>query len=155
MEKQIRFIAGYKILKEQKLIIELRSGMISLECMQAYKLLQANDSDFDSCYDMLSDTSELKVNKVITQFKDYVHVFPDSERKQKKCRRIAGIVITPHQVVHGTSLRKYINEAIPMQFEFFPDVQSAINWLDKPLNEKEVLEILEDIRKNPQFTCKQ
>lgn len=154
MEKQHRFVAGYRILKEHKLIIELRWGMVSLECMKAYKLMQVNDRDFDPCFDMLSDTSELKVNMVITELKDYVTVFPDSERKQKKCRRVAGIVITPHQVIHGNTLRKYINEANPMQFEFFPDVQSAINWLQKPINEQEVLEVLEDIRKNPQFTCK-
>lgn len=153
MEEQARFIAGYKILKEHKLIVELRSGLVNLECMKAYKIIQTNDKDFDPCFDILSDTSELKLNMVITEFKDYVTAFPEDERKQKKCGRVAGIVITPHQIVHGNTLRKYIKEAIPMQFEFFPDVQSAINWLDIPLNEKEVLDILEDIRRNPQFTC--
>jgi hypothetical protein len=154
MEKQVRFVAGYKILKEHKLIIELRSGQVNLDCLKAYKMLQSNDKEFDSSFDILSDTSELKLNLIITELKDYANVFPKHHKRTKSGKKVAGIVITPHQIVHGTALQKYLKEANPMEFEFFPDVQSAINWLQKPINEKEVLEILEDIRKNPHFTCK-
>ena len=152
MKNQARYAAGYRIIKEHNLIIDLRSGLADLACLEAYKIEQTKDSEFNINFDILEDVTEMDLDLIINELEYYTNFMAGLQMLKSSGRKVAAIVKTPHQMVHAQALQKHLKDL--QEFKFFTSLKPAIAWLDKPITEEEIIAITKEIKKNPSFSWK-
>lgn len=145
-----QFEAGYKVLSELKLIIEYRSGFVDVPGLFEYRVQQANDPLFNLNLDIFKELTEMDIDLVITDLEDYANHVAKIKEVSKVSVKEACLVKTPHQIIHGQMLKKYM-DALDLQFNIFTDMQSAIDWLEKPITPDEVTSIVNELKHNPTF----
>src|ERR1035437_4607812 len=131
------FKAGYKILNEHRLIIEFRSGFVTMESLKAYRLQQANDNEFNPDFDILKELTEMDVDIVVSDLEPYANYIAQLRKPHGTNIKEACIVKTAHQIVYAQLLKKQMDK-LSMQFNIYTNIKSAIDWLDKPITKEEV-----------------
>lgn len=120
-------IISYKILHYQKIIIEYYSGPISLIDIKELKLAEIKDNNFDSSYNILMDGRE---TNLLTSYQDILDLidFIKSNPKIIGKRNSSFLTKTPNQVAQ-TTLLKLQSEILPMNYNIFSTMDSALKFI--------------------------
>ena len=130
-------ISKYKILKENKLIIEHHSGNLDVGSFINFKTILSTDPSFSPNFDSIIDLKGVTFETSEDDLKKYAD-FLTKSNKYKGSRKIAVITNTPNQVVSSILFKQMFSN--PSQYiEIFSTTNSAIKWLH--IENSSVLEI--------------
>lgn len=124
---------GYVIAKEQRLVVTTASGRVTAREFQAYHDRLVNDPDFRPEFNQLVDGRAitlldltLEEARVITERK----VFSPASRRAFVAISADAMGITRMAQDHLARLKP------PVQIRLFPDLPSALKWLDSNNSQK-------------------
>lgn len=151
MKKESHFIAGYKVLEEQGLIVELRSGLVRIDCLLAYTKVRTESKNYANDLDIIVDISEMDFDFIISEMEEYASHFVKFSKMTENNKKIAIIAATPNQLAYSNVMSKMLSKNANVNF--FPDLASSCIWLNKSLDIEIIKEAKEEIRKNSQYKC--
>jgi len=135
--------ASFKILPENKLIIEKYSGTFLITEYERMKQEEFSNLDFNSNFDVLADLREtcfelktVSPNETIKSVTDYLQTNKDKIGK----RKCAFLAINPDQVVSSIFYSIFVKE-LPIISKSFNTVDAALEWLGVK-NKEEILDEL-------------
>ena len=131
---------SYKIISEEKLIIESFCGKITLEELKFHKEKLLIDEAYDSKFRILADLVRASFVFSKQYLDDYVK-FIISTDKIIDFRQVAVLTNTPEQVSVTTmyDLRK---NNLPMNLKIVSTTEAAVEWLGLPFSNIEKFESL-------------
>lgn len=148
-----QFFAGYKILPELELLIDVRVGEVCVEGLIEYKKMMELDKDFDKDYYSIVDTREMNWDILISDVERYVHELSKLKGGISSKKMAAGIYSSVHQLAYTQLIHKEFTKANQPQ-KFFTEIAPAIQWLGKNITPQEVEDIILSLKKQPQFLWK-
>lgn len=129
----------YRILHEEKLIVEYYSGDIVLENLIEFKKILLTDPEYNPQYNLLIDLrdatfllTEYEIKKYLEYAKPVLYLF--------KKRKSAYLTHTPNQVVFVTFIEYYSEGFLPIEVKIFSTTNAAISWLKHSIYNSDVLE---------------
>lgn len=144
------FTVNYHILKEQKLILEIRAGVATYDALIAFKKKQIQLPDFDASYNMLVDVTGLKADLLIDDIGRYTQFIKQSYPEAVMHSKVASIVGDMSQTIYSVELIKNkLNFTNDM--ELFKTLSAALNWLGKPISDLQAQEIFNQLKKEKMF----
>lgn len=148
--KRPPFSAGFRILPEYHLIIDVRVGYVTADVLENYMQVVFSDKDYDNSFDFIVDTREMNFNIIVSEMEGYVQDLSQMEGAFNEKKKIAGIYSSIHQLAYTQFLQREFAK-ISQPLEFFTEVNEALTWLGSSITEEEVERICKEILKNPQF----
>lgn len=142
MSKSLEFFEKkyhYRILHEEKLIVEYYSGEIILENLIAYKKILLADPEYSPQYNLLVDLRDATFLLTEYEIKKYLEYTKPVHYLFKK-RKSAYLTHTPNQVVFVTFIDYYSEVFLPIEVKIFSTTNVAISWLKHSISTFDVLE---------------
>jgi hypothetical protein len=135
---------SYKILPDLKLILELFSTETSINDALELKKNEINNKDYNSSFNFIVVLHGSN-SPVRLEAENEIKIFIDSIKTNQEIlgnRRSAILTHTPNQMVLGTFYESAAKD-LPMNFEIFSTIQSAIHWIglsskDEPVIAKHI-----------------
>lgn len=143
-KKQNLLYVAYKILPEQKLIVEFYEGNLTLESAIEYKLKMAQDPAFSLSYSMFSDMRNCNMELIGADFEQYVS-FIDHNRQVRldKGKQVSLFDSSDNLIMMSAFRGKYAFDGENQGM--FITVDEALCWLNrrelKPLLESTIEEL--------------
>jgi len=129
----------YRILHEEKLIVEYYSGEIVLENLIEFKKMLLTDPEYNPHYNLLADLRDATFLLTEYEIKGYLDYAKPVLYLFKK-RKSAYLTHTPNQVVFVTFIDYYSEGFLPIETKIFSTSNAAISWLKHSICTSDVLE---------------
>jgi len=129
----------YRILHEEKLVVEYYSGEIVLDNLIEFKKILLTDPEYNPHYNILADLRDatfLLTEYEIKRYLDYAQTILYLFKKRKS----AYLTYTPNQVVFVTFIDYYSEGFLPIEVKIFSTSNAAISWLKHSIFNYDVLE---------------
>ncbi|MBN1462885.1 MAG: hypothetical protein JXQ69_04160 [Paludibacteraceae bacterium] len=135
--------SSYQIFKEECLIIEVFSGLLTLDNYKSHRLAVSLDVDFSPEYNLLVDIRSVVVTGLIHDVKAYVDFVIENGYTNAK-RNTAILVATPNQNVYARELA--LLEGMLQNLSIFTDIDNAVKFVTTDFTGNEVENFLLDIQ---------
>ena len=131
---------SYKILQNQKLILEYVCGEITWREVIELKKRLTQDINYDPTFHIIDDIRDLKINytseKEIQEFIE----FANSQPAFLGARKSAVLTKTPNQVANSEILI-YLNKDLPINFRTFSALSAATKWIGLGATDMQIIEL--------------
>ncbi|HOS84929.1 MAG TPA: hypothetical protein PK199_08440 [Bacteroidales bacterium] len=118
---------SYKILSDEKIIVETYSGNFSLLSFITLKRKEANDPLYNNTYDYIIDFSEVYFPDY-QKYQDIVY-FIELYADKIELKKCALITRNPNQVVESVLFSMEAEKLLPIAFKVFSSFKSAYSWI--------------------------
>ena len=140
----MKLVSSYKVFPDKRLVLEFHEGIGTFERLEAFKLNEAEDSNFSHNYDTLIDIRNTVIDGDRNDVKRYIE-FAIAHGGVSGKRRMAVVTDTPKHVVFFTFMNMCAI-ALPQNMKLFSTPEAAISWLGDPLSYNEVNTCLQNLR---------
>lgn len=139
---------AFTILKEQRLVVEVLSGTVTLESLKAYKAFQARCDGYSPDFDILMVAKNTVFDFLLSEVHDYFE-FVKKSQVQIAGNRIGAVVVdTPNQQVYVSNF-KSISAILPQSFSICDNLDDAISHLGKLAIKEDIKQLVKDLEKHP------
>ncbi len=118
---------SYKIIPEEKLIIETYRGYFSLLSFITLKRKEATDKLYNNTYDYIIDFSDVYFPDY-QKYQDIVY-FIELYADKIKLNKCAIITRNPNQVVESVLFSMEAEKLLPIAFKVFSSFKTAYAWI--------------------------
>lgn len=139
--------AGYRIIPEHQLIVEVLEGELTLDSLLHFRKEQMSDPLFDINYSYITDERFCVIDSIITEVDKYVSFMEKSLSQSDKIRKVASLVRTQNQMAYINAYKDRHTKKL-QDLRLFTNLKTALGWLEKENICAEVSIYLSYVRKN-------
>ena len=138
------FKAGYKILPEYKLVIEVCSGLLTLDKYKEYKKMQAEDSSFTPDFNLIAINRDLVIDGLISEVNEYVEFLKQNLNKVTGVRKVCVLNESPNNLVYA-SIFKNLHKDLPQDYHICKSIEETVKHLGPNINLTVINSIIDEI----------
>lgn len=150
MNYKQKFSAGYKILPEYNLLIDVRVGYANKERLMAYKHELVNSEGYNDQLIKIVDTRDMNWECTIEDVVNYIRELSTLTGGISNTYKSAGIYSSMHQLAYTYAIHKSFSDVGQAQ-EYFYEIAPALKWLELDIEPSVIEDICIELKKNPQF----
>lgn len=143
-----QFCTAYQIIPEEKLLIEVYSGVMTLDRLKSFKLDEVYNPNFNPDYDRILLSVNLRIDMHFGEVDEYVEFLLSNEIKLSGNRKSILVVNTPHSEVYHTYL-KSVSGALPERIYVVKTLECALEILERPYLQLKLEKLIKTMYKNP------
>jgi len=130
-------------------MIEVLSGVLTLQNMMDHKVKQTHDIDFSVENDLLWDLGDAIISITMQEVDEYVQFLSAKGTVFGKIKS-ATLVSTANQLVYYNAFKKF-EDILPQQMKIFNKMDSTLEWLGKTNDKEEICLLIDQMKRHPQF----
>lgn len=138
--------AGYKIIPDHQLIVEVLEGELTLGSLLRFREEQMSDPLFNINYNYISDERYCVMDSIITKVDKYVEFMQQTLNQSDNIRKVASLVRTQNQMAYINAYKDRHSKLL-QDLRLFTSLKSALKWLEKEQISAEVNFTLSNVRK--------
>ena len=142
--------SSFIIIKEKKIMVEVLSGVLTLQNMKDHKIMQTHDINFSVENDLLCDLRNAIIKVTIDEVDEYIK-YLSSKGNVFGSRKSATLVSTANQLAYSLAFKKF-EEMLPQKIKIFNnDFDATLAWLGKSEEKDEISKCIEKMKNEPQY----
>jgi len=126
VEKNLTF----RVDPERKIVYETISGFIRLKDLIEFKKKEADSSDFNPVFSIITDIQQVNFNISKNDIRNTVRFFKYEYQNYLSFNRSALVTSQPMQVVVSKLFELALNKDVRCRFKIFSSYEAALAWIE-------------------------
>ncbi len=139
-------LVAYRILPQEKMIVELYKGQLTMDNVIPYKMHLANDPNYDTSYTMFGDLRKCIIDSLVNDVDQYISFIKENDKLIMDKGKHVGIMNTPNHQFFIKAFKDRFDDELQNQ-GMFTNIKDGLKFINREDIEEKIDDLFKELKK--------